>query len=236
MRLLIVSDIHANPWALDAVLRDAGSFDHVLFLGDAVNYGPDPRSAITALRRLDAIGVRGNHDHAVAYGADPRASAAKQAFALSMRDWTRARLDESELTWLTGLPLQMTWECWGTRIAMCHATPHDPLFDYRFVPEIPDSLVAEIVGGVDADVLLLGHTHMPFSRVFGTMTIVNPGSVGQPLDGDPRAAYALWNDGEMRLRRAAYDVEAAVHALRTAAIPNVGRLALMESLRSGRLT
>lgn len=99
MSLLIVSDIHANPWALDAVLKDAGPVEHVLFAGDAVNYGPDPQSVIARLRTLGAIGVCGNHDQAVAWSTDPRASASKQAIALSMRDWTRTQLDAADIAW-----------------------------------------------------------------------------------------------------------------------------------------
>jgi predicted phosphodiesterase len=89
-KLLLVSDLHANPWALDAVLADAGAVDHVLCAGDLLNYGPEPRAALARVRSMNATVVQGNHDAAVARGSDPRASTAKQCLALAMRDWTRA--------------------------------------------------------------------------------------------------------------------------------------------------
>ncbi|HEY3245124.1 MAG TPA: metallophosphoesterase family protein [Phycisphaerae bacterium] len=235
MRILMLSDIHANPWAFDAVLGDAGTVDHLLFAGDAVNYGPDPRAVIARLQKRGAISVRGNHDHAVAYVADPRASAAKQSLALAMRDWTRAQLDAGQRTWLARLPLHLIWEIGGVRMALYHGTPHGPLFDYEFVPNLPPRRVKELVCGVEADLLVLGHTHLPFVRPCGHLTIVNPGSVGQPLDGDPRAAYAVWQDGHITLGRVAYDVDAAADALDQTELRPEQRDALSATLRTGRM-
>lgn len=105
MRLLIISDIHANPWALSAVASDAGPVDAILCAGDFVNYGPDPAPVISWVRSQGVIAVRGNHDHAVAFNADPKASPTKQLLALAMRDWAvfsnpltrnNARSDESK--------------------------------------------------------------------------------------------------------------------------------------------
>jgi putative phosphoesterase len=233
MKLLIVSDIHANPWALDAVGADAGAVDHVLFAGDAVNYGPDPRSVIARLRELGAIAVRGNHDHAVAWSTDPRASAAKQPIALAMRGWTRQQLDAADIAWLARLPLHLTVKIGATDFALFHATPGDPLFDYRFVPTLDDAQTSGFVAGVDADVLVLGHTHLPFVQRQKLLTIVNPGSVGQPLDGDPRASYALWQDGEIDLRRVAYDIDSAARAIERVELPTEMRAALVETLCRG---
>lgn len=235
MKLLIVSDIHANPWALDAVLKDAGSVDHVLFAGDAVNYGPDPRPVIARLRELGAIGVCGNHDHAVAWSTDPRASTAKQPIALAMRDWTRGQLNGADIAWLARLPLHLTVKIEDTSFALFHATPRDSLSDYSLVPTVSDAYLSEIVAGVDADVLVVGHTHLPFARECGRLRIVNPGSVGQPLDGDPRAAYALWQDGEIRSRRVAYDIDAATDAIDRIELPPETRTVLMETLLRGRV-
>jgi putative phosphoesterase len=235
MRILIVSDIHANPWALRAIERDAGAVDHVLCLGDCVNYGPDPRSVIAWLRDRQAVAVRGNHDHAVATLSDPRASRAKQPLALAMRDWTRAQLDQADLDRLAGSPLSLDCELAGVRFALVHATPSDPLYDYRMRPEASDELVRKITGSVRADVMLMGHTHLPFHRKLGTMTIVNPGSVGQPLDGDVRAAYALWEDGRLSLRRVGYDRNEPIHALRGLPLGPDRLNALASILQTGRL-
>jgi len=235
MKVLIVSDAHANPWALEAVERDVGPFDHVLFAGDAVNYGPEPRRTIAWLREQGAIAVLGNHDHAVAFTSDPRANASKQALALAMRDWTWSALSYADRMWLERLPICFTWETGGTRFVVCHATPCDPLFDYRFTPDAPEALADELLKGVDGDVLVVGHTHLAFVRRCGAIQVVNPGSVGQPLDGDPRAAYALWTDGHVTLHRATYDVSAAVAGLDHVPIEAGQRAALARTLITGKV-
>jgi putative phosphoesterase len=214
MRLLIISDIHANPWALRAIQKEAGAVDRVLCAGDVVSYGPDPRAVIAWLRDHNAAAVRGNHDHAVAFNADPKAAPAKRIAALAMRDWTRSVLGPNALAWLVALPRQLNREIGGTSFMLTHATPRDPLYDYHLTPDIADDALGEMVQGVDADVLVLGHTHLPLLRRHGTLQIVNPGSAGQPLDHDPRAAYAIWEDGELTLRRAAYDQSELLEAVR----------------------
>ncbi|MBI4581666.1 MAG: metallophosphoesterase family protein [Planctomycetes bacterium] len=186
MRILTLSDIHANPWALAAVERDAGRFDHIICAGDTVNYGPAPAVAVAWLRDHGAIAVRGNHDHAVAFHADPKASPAKQPLALAMRDWTRAQLDPADLSWLARLPLSLRWEIDGVHFMVTHATPINPLHDYRLTPKGCDAILDEVAGNVQADVLVVGHTHFPMIRRHGDLQIVNPGSLGQPLDGDVR--------------------------------------------------
>ncbi len=186
MRILLISDIHANAWALHAVERDAGEVDQILCAGDTVNYGPRPGAVLDQLRRLNAVTVRGNHDHAVAFAVDPKASPAKQPLALVMRDWTRRQLEANDLGWLLSLKRRLTPQYAGCRFMLVHGTPLDPLYDYRMTPGASDKLLDELTQGVKADVLLAGHTHLPLLRKHRDLTIVNPGSVGQPLDGDPR--------------------------------------------------
>jgi len=235
MRVLIVSDIHANRWALRAVARNVGSVDHVLCAGDAVNYGPDPRAALDWLRESGAVAVRGNNDHATAFGVDPRASPARQPLAVAVRDWTRGQLDAADLAWLSRLPVRLTWEIPGTRFAVVHATPRDPLYDYRLQPDAAEAFVREVAAGVEADVLVVGHTHRPLLRRCGNLQIVNPGSVGQPLDGDPRAAYAVWEDGTITLGRAEYDQTAVLSALQQLPIDLPLREKLVSMLRHARI-
>lgn len=210
----MLSDIHANPWALAAVERDAGRFDHVICAGDTVNYGPAPGIAVAWLRQHGAIAVRGNHDHAVAFLADPKASPAKQPLALTMRDWTRAQLGPADLSWLARLPLSLRWVIDGVLFAVTHATPIDPLYDYRLTPQCCDAILDQVTHNVQADVLVVGHTHFPMVRPHGNLHIVNPGSLGQPLDGDNRAPYVLWEDGVIHVRRAKYNMEPVISALR----------------------
>jgi len=215
MRILIVSDIHANLWALEAVASGAGVVDHIICAGDVVNYGPAPGAAIAWLREQQAITVRGNHDHAVTFRADPRASPAKQVLAMAMRDWSRSQLSPEDPSWLARLPVSLKWEVDGTRFAVTHGTPLDPLYDYRLTPTLGDAALDTILGGIRANVLVVGHTHLPMVRRHHDLLIVNPGSLGQPLDGDPRASYAIWHDGEVTLHRVSYDLSSAVVATRS---------------------
>ncbi|GMU21669.1 MAG: phosphoesterase [Phycisphaerae bacterium] len=236
MRLLIISDIHANPWALAAVEQDAGQFDHVICAGDAVNYGPAPTVTIEWLRQHGAITVRGNHDHAVAFHADPKASLAKQPLALAMRDWTRAQLGPDDLAWLARLPLSLRWEIGGVHFAVTHATPIDPLYDYRLTPRGCDAILDDVDGKVQADVLVVGHTHFPLIRRHGNLQIVNPGSLGQPLDGDARAPYLLWEDGVIHARRVRYDMEPTLGALRQLPVDAAVRDELVAMLQQASIS
>ena len=103
MRILLISDIHANSWALHAVEQDAGPVDQILCAGDTVNYGPRPGAILDRLREREVVTVRGNHDNAVAFAVDPKASPAKQPLALAMRDWTRRQLEPTDFAWLLSL-------------------------------------------------------------------------------------------------------------------------------------
>ncbi len=251
MKVLIISDVHANLWALRAVMHGAGPVDYVLCAGDLVSYGPEPRATLDLLRAAGPIVVRGNHDHAVACGADPQASPAKQRLALAMRDWTRSQLSCADVAWLARLPLHLTWEVGGTRFAVVHATPHNHLYDDRLRPEASPDLIRELTTGIDADVLVVGHTHWPLLQrvepdcrkagspseaARGDLQIVNPGSVGQPLDGDPRASYALWEDGKLTLRRAEYDQQPVLAALDALPLESHLREALIRILRLARVS
>jgi putative phosphoesterase len=214
MRGLLISDIHANPWALWAVEKQAGPVDFIICAGDLVNYGPDPVRVLDWARDNGVQTVLGNHDYAVAVGADPKASPTKQPLALPMRDWTRQQLSQDHYDFLAKLRKTRELRFDGARFLVLHATPLDPLYDYRIKPSISDAELANFVGGVDADVLVVGHTHLPLARKHGPLQIINPGSVGQPLDDDPRAAYAIWNDGGVQLLRTAYDQKPALDAIR----------------------
>jgi putative phosphoesterase len=234
MRVLIISDIHANPWALNAVFDEAGSTDQVLCAGDIVNYGPDPASAIAMVRNCNAVAVSGNHDHAVASRADPRASPAKAALANAMCAWTRRQLCEDDLLWLAALNQHAVWSTHAALFAMVHATPIDPLFDYRLTPTASDELVELLMGEMAADVLVVGHTHLPLLRRWRDTQIINPGSVGQPLDGDTRAAYGIWEDGAVRLCRVEYDQRPVLKSLDNIALFPPLRENLQRILRTGR--
>jgi putative phosphoesterase len=213
VRGLLISDIHANPWALRAVEAAAGPVDFMLCAGDWVNYGPDPAAAVVWALERRVKSVLGNHDHAVACGSDPRAASAKLPLALAMRDWSRRQLTDRLANYLIGLPRVRTARFGGAAFEVLHATPIDPLYDYCLTPKVSDAEFRRIVDGVDVDVLVVGHTHLPFVRRRESLCVVNPGSVGQPLDGDPRASYAVWHDGAIELHRVEYDQRPVLDAI-----------------------
>ncbi len=227
MRYLVLSDIHANIDALDAVLEDAGSqsADAVLVLGDLVGYGAEPEMAIDRVRSLAPVAiVRGNHDKVVAglEGDEGFNPMARRSAA-----WTRQAISEDSLAYLAALPQGPL--AVDPLVEICHGSPYD---EDWYISGETDAL--EALSAASRPVCFFGHTHIPLAaecaasgalRILFTGTgdrervalteagryLVNPGSVGQPRDGDPRAAYGIL-DTEARdivVRRVAYPVERA---------------------------
>jgi protein phosphatase len=213
VKVLIVSDLHANLEAIKALPSD---FDRLWVLGDLVNYGPNPAEVIDFVRRNASMVVRGNHDHSIAFDEDPRCSARFRAMAEETRRYTRSVLTDEHREFLRNLPLKATVSAEGIHFLMCHAAPPDPLFEYR--PEESPLWQADEVAS-DIGMELVGHTHVPFRRSLGTRSLVNPGSVGQPKHGRPEACYAIWQDGKLSLESAAYDVQSTVDKLRRLSLP-----------------
>lgn len=115
-----------------------------------------------------------------------------------------------------------------------HASPADHLFSYRLTPNLADDELKREVEQVRADILLVGHTHLPMSRGAWTKVILNPGSVGQPLDGNPRASYAVIKDGVAEIRRVAYDIEVTVAGIREMGLAEAMAETLIAILRTGK--
>lgn len=223
MHVGLLSDIHGNRVALDAVLEDMPPVDTLVCAGDVVGYNPWPGACVDALRTGEALRavtglddpdpavvptVMGNHDRAVVEDAPFRFNRMARA---GVNHATTA-LDHAQLEWLAGLPTERT--AVDGRVRIVHGHPDDP---DRYTPpeEFSPSLLA------DEDVLVMGHTHVQHAERYDERLVVNPGSVGQPRDGDPRAAYAVVDMETMTvaLRRVEYDVEAVQHAVSDADLP-----------------
>src|ERR1035438_7125079 len=172
MKLLIVSDIHANLEALQTVLAE--SHDELWVLGDLVNYGPNPIEVVDLVRLNASLVVQGNHDYAVGAGSDPRCSSAFREMARAMQNYTEPLLNVDQRAFLRNLPQTAVRTIDGCRFFLCHATPTRPLFQY--CPAEPARWASEIEG-LPADVVLAGHTHLPSMMDLGKQRIVNPGSV-----------------------------------------------------------
>jgi diadenosine tetraphosphatase ApaH/serine/threonine PP2A family protein phosphatase len=229
MRVAVLSDIHSNLVALDAVLAHAGPVDALWHLGDIVGYGPDPDGVVGRLAERAAVGVRGNHDAAAIGGLEidwfnPEARAAIE--------WTRRAMSDATRSWLAALPERRVLE----GITLVHGSPRDPIREYisdRFVAE--DNLAV-----LESHHALHGHTHVPVAWLEGgsrvsllrvddgsslelgrTRALLNPGSVGQPRDGDPRAAYLVLDTdaGLVRWHRVPYEIAPVQAAIRAAGLP-----------------
>jgi putative phosphoesterase len=229
VKLLIVSDIHANLEALQAVLAE--SHDELWVLGDLVNYGPNPSEVVELVRWHAALVVQGNHDHAIASGADPQCSNAFREMSRAMQEFTEPLLNADQKAFLRSLPRTAARTIGGDRFFLCHATPTEPLF--RYCPAEPAPWEPEIEG-LQADIVLTGHAHLPFTMNVEKRRIVNPGSVGQPKHGSPVACYALWENGRLSLRSCRYPVEETVKKVHSLPVPMEIRSQLAAVLLSGR--
>jgi len=228
MKIVIISDIHGNYEALSALPEK--HYDELWVLGDLVNYGPQPGEVIAWMRTGAAAVVRGNHDHAVGFDTDPRCSARFREMARCMQEFTVGELKWQDRLYLRRLPLSLNLRRGKTRFCLCHATPSDPLYPYYSADA--DRWIIECTH-LEADVLLVGHTHIPFVRKVEKCLVVNPGSLGQPKHGKPEACYAVWEDGRVELRSFPYPVERCVQAIERLDVPARVRRDLAEVLRTG---
>ena len=229
MRTLVVSDIHSNLVALEAVLADArerGGFQRVWCLGDIVGYGPEPMACLERLWDLDAVAIVGNHDAGAVgtIGLDEFNPLAAQAC-----EWTSHRLSAEARDYLRGLPTTVT----NGAITLVHGAPRDPIWEYL----VSYSQAQAAWESIESRALLVGHSHIPFVCVEGEgmqramgerratlaegRLVANPGSVGQPRDGDSRAAYAVYDDADeaLELRRTVYDIAATQRRMEELGLP-----------------
>ena len=217
MRVAALADIHGNLPALEAVLRDVAleNVDAIVFCGDVAS-GPMPAESIELLRRVaDARFVRGNADRGIVETFDGRPAADMRG---PLADWCAARIDREQRDFLASFVDTVRVDVGGLgRVLFCHASPRNDVD--VFTVESSDDRVRALMAGVDADVVVCGHTHMQFDRRAGSLRIVNPGSVGMPY-GEPGAYWALL-DGDVRIRRTDYDREKAAARMRAAGASEV---------------
>ncbi len=207
MRVVVVSDIHANLASFEKVLADFPSYDELYCLGDVVGYGPDPNQVVESLRTCNpTVVLAGNHDHAVVTGQ----VAGFVGHAVKAIQWTRNELTKDNLAYLSDLNPSAHRKISGLTVAMFHGSPRDPLNEYVF-PGTPSAVLKELLLLAGCNLLLQGHTHVPMAYKSGSSMLLNPGSVGQPRDGDPRASYLIIDvDGEKvthKVKRVAYDIQ-----------------------------
>jgi protein phosphatase len=231
MKILLISDIHANIEALSAINED---FDALLCMGDLVDYGPSPKECLAFLKDKSSVIVRGNHDHAVAYREDCRCHGDYKPLSVATRQLMWELLDGAEIEFLRKLPLHECVWLGGARFFLCHAAPSDPLFQY-LPSNSPEEVWEREMGDIKADYILLGHTHEPFQINIGDRWVINPGSVGQPKGDGPLVSYAVWQDGEVLLKKAPYDVERTIAKIKQTSLEPQIKAGLRHILRFGSL-
>lgn len=221
MREAVLFDIHGNVDALEAVLAEADALgcEGLILGGDYAFLGPAPAACVDRLRDdpRPAVAIRGNTDRMIAEGGD------------AIGDWAADRLGAERVEWLGGLPGQAHLPRHAALLV--HATPRGD--EERLLPDTPDPQAEAMVAGVEVPTLLHGHVHLQHRRRIGGLEVVNPGSVGFPFDGDPRAAWAVIEDGAVELRRTAYDAERALARL-AAAVSHPERALAERRLRTAR--
>ena len=232
MRTLIVSDIHSNLEALAAVLAHAaqqGGFDRIWCLGDLVGYGPDPSACLGLLREFDLVAVAGNHDYAAAGVID---ASDFNGAAYAAIQWTAEQLAADDKSFLAGLPMVSQ----QPPFTLVHGSLRDPIVEYLTHP----SQALATLELLTTPYCLVGHSHYPFIcrenagqplflalpdgqpvALDGERCIVNPGSVGQPRDSDPRSGYAVFDsDGpSVEHFRIEYDIATTQNKMRSASLP-----------------
>jgi diadenosine tetraphosphatase ApaH/serine/threonine PP2A family protein phosphatase len=233
MRILIISDIHANLTAFETVLGDArGQWDYVWCLGDVVGYGPDPNECVDLLRTMPHLCLAGNHDWAALGRLDIRTFNPDARKAV---DWTRAALTAGNTAYLEALPTTFVIGSY----TLAHGSPREPVWEYILEP-----LIAALnFSHFETPYCLVGHTHQPIiyeqtsehgdteaippayrqrRALNGRRQIINPGSVGQPRDANPDACYALLDDetNTWEYRRVPYNVAEVQQRMRQHDMPD----------------
>jgi len=229
MRILLLSDIHGNWPALEAIREP---FDLCLCMGDLVDYGCEPGPVIDWVRKNAEVCIRGNHDHMVAQNVVTNGAGGFRYLSGASRPVSRERTTPQQRRYLASLPVTRYLTIDGMKIMLVHATPRDPLDEFA-PPEV--EFWKRRIEGLNVDLVCVGHSHFPYLLDVGRTRILNPGSVGLQRDGDWRASYAILDFGSISLHRVEYPVERTLAALHGSPMPDLAKTFLSELYRHGKL-
>lgn len=228
MKVAIISDIHANLEALDSLPED---YDYLLCAGDLVDYGPDPNGALDFVRRYAHVIVRGNHDQAAGYRVDCGCSYVMKELSAATRQLVWQTLPVDDIDYLKQLPLDQELALGGHSFYLTHAVPGN-LFRY-LEADISDDELRKMLTVTSAQVIIWGHTHKPWIRKLDGRLIINPGSLGQPRDGNPQCSYAVWEDGKATIIRRDYDRQTTINKLKQSPLKSQQKNQLIKMLQKG---
>jgi len=209
IKSLIIADIHANLAALEAILEQEGSWDTVIFLGDAVMAGPQPDEVLSLLASFDGTCVMGNHDREVldvdldAHETDPHRI---------WIQWTREQLSPRNFEFLTSFPDTCILESQGLTMRLRHGVL-SPEWGKRLWPDSSPKVFSGLAEQYPEPYILLGHSHVQFQTTHGRTTFINPGTVGAPYLSQPLACYGVLRDGEFEPKATTYDAEKTCRAM-----------------------
>ncbi|MBM4240162.1 MAG: metallophosphoesterase family protein [Euryarchaeota archaeon] len=215
MKLAVISDIHGNLVALDQVLEGIDN-DMILCCGDIVGYYTWPNECIERLVALKISSVMGNHDMACITSN----TTGFNLQALESIRWTRKVLKKPNYHFLSSLKAKFRLNIDGINILLIHGSPRDPLNEY-ILPQTPDSLLKSFLKSENVDILIMGHTHIPFVKKFHNNIVLNPGSVGQPRDGNNMSSFSMVDTKKRKatIHRVSYDIDKVSDALGKANLP-----------------
>jgi len=235
MKVALISDIHANLPALEAILNDAHGrgVEAIWNMGDMLGYGASPNEVVELLLKENAQNIMGNYDSKVLKVKEKKKNwkdekPPEKWFAYN---WTYKNLSKGNRDYLAKLPNEIRMETEGKRILLTHGSPDSD--EEHITSETPEERFIEIAEKANADVIIFGHSHLPFKHKVGKVWFINPGSVGRQGDGDPRSSYAILNIKHPNLfridfYRVEYDIEMAVEAIHNSGLPELFAQMLLE--------
>jgi putative phosphoesterase len=215
MKVLLISDIHANYPALQAVLNTDGDFDNLIFLGDVVDYGPHPKECLTFIIENADYYVRGNHDNAIGFDTDCKCMGSFREYSFATRKWHKTLLNEDDKKFLRNMPVIDKAHIGDDSLYLAHASPQGDIYKYINADEIDNE-----IKNIYAEFILLGHTHIQYKKRVDETLVVNPGSVGLAR-GSGQACYAVYENGLISLKQIDYDVEKTISDLMKSPIPQI---------------
>jgi len=235
MKIALISDIHANLPALEAILKDAHkrNVEAIWNMGDILGYGAFPNQVIELAIEENIQSIIGNYDDKVLKVKEKKKDwkKGKTPEKWVAYEWTYKNLTKSNSDYLDALPNEIRLEIEGKKFLFTHASPESN--EEHLAPDTPEERLEELANKADADVIIFGHSHIPFKRKVGKVWFINPGSVGRQSDGDPRTSYAILNIRHPNLfridhYRIEYDIERAIEAIHDSGLPELFAQMILE--------
>ncbi|MFH0797876.1 MAG: metallophosphoesterase family protein [Candidatus Woesearchaeota archaeon] len=229
MKVAFIADIHSNLEALDSVFAhiQKQGITNIICIGDIVGYGANPNECTTIMRQKKVPSVIGNHDYSA---LELKEIEKFNQYGQAALRWTNTKLAKENRDFLAKLPKFLNIKLADKTLLAVHGSLNDPLFEYVY-PQTPDSVVKELLTRSKSDILVMGHTHIPFIKRFGQRLVLNPGSVGQPRDNVSEACYISLELDTMKpiIHRVKYDIARASGKIITSGLPRY----LAERLHKG---